>query len=192
MSANIDHNHNDNSNIDPIESLHETNNDLDSEDNSEKKYNRNKKDKKDKDKKDERNLKKTNITDINEDFKDMILTWLALDEKIKEINGELKEFKDEKKQFETYILEYMEKQKDDVILTTKGAITRNTKESKSAITPEIIQETLTKILNNKDTAYVYTNEILAKRTIKQTTNLKRQTIKPQKNNKQKNNNLIKN
>ena len=192
MSANIDHNHIDNSNIDPIESLHETNNDLDSEDNSEKKYNRNKKDKKDKDKKDERNLKKTNITDINEDFKDMILTWLALDEKIKEINGELKEFKDEKKQFETYILEYMEKQQDDVILTTKGAITRNTKESKSAITPEIIQETLTKILNNKDTAYVYTNEILAKRTIKQTTNLKRQTIKPQKNNKQKNNNFIKN
>jgi len=175
----------DNSNIDPIESLNDTNKDLE---NDLINHNSNKnKSNKNKHKQDDPNLKKTDITDVSEDFKDMILTWLALDEKIKEINEELKEYKDEKKQFESYILEYMEKQKDDVIVTNKGAITRNVKESKSAITPEIIQETLTKILNNKDTAYVCTTEILSKRTIKQSTNLKRQVIKSQKPQKTKNN-----
>ena len=178
MSNNNEHDYLDNSNVDPIESLNTTNKDLENDEINVKTKKKNKKD--------DNHLKKTDITEINEDFKDMILSWLALDEKIKEINNELKEFKDEKKQFESYILEYMEKQKDDVIMTNKGAITRNIKESKSAITPEIIQETLTKILNNKDTAYVCTNEIMSRRTIKQSTNLKRQTIKPQKNNKQKN------
>jgi len=176
----------DNSNIDPIESLNDTNNDLINDSINHKSNNKNNKNNK-KDKKDDSHLKKTDITDVSEDFKDMILTWLALDEKIKEINEELKEYKDEKKQFESYILEYMEKQKDDVIVTNKGAITRNVKESKSAITPEIIQETLTKILNNKDTAYVCTTEILSRRTIKQSTNLKRQVIKSQKPQKTKNN-----
>ena len=178
MSNNNEHDYLDNSNVDPIESLNTTNKDLENDEINVKTKKKNKKD--------DNHLKKTDITEINEDFKDMILSWLALDEKIKEINNELKEFKDEKKQFESYILDYMEKQKDDVILTTKGAISRNVKESKSPITPEIIQETLNKILNNKDTAYVCTNEIMSRRTIKQSTNLKRQTIKPQKNNKQKN------
>lgn len=192
MSDNYDHDSLDNSNVDPIESLNDTNKDLinDTVGTFGEINHKSNKNKSKKNKTDDSNLKKTDITDVTEDFKDMILTWLALDEKIKEINEELKEYKDEKKQFESYILEYMEKQKDDVIVTNKGAITRNVRESKSAITPEIIQETLTKILNNKDTAYVCTTEILSRRTVKQSTNLKRQTIKPQKSQKPRNN-LIK-
>ncbi len=178
-----------------IESLNITNNHLSNDDNIDDnlpKQTKGKKQTKEKKNKDDSNLKKTTIEEIDEDFKDMIFSWVALDEKIKEINNDLKDIKDEKKQFENYILEYMEKQRDDVIMTNKGAITRNVKDSKSAITPEIIQETLSKILKDKDTAYVCTNEILSRRTIKQSSNLKRQKIKTNNNKIKKNKNNEKN
>lgn len=117
------------------------------------------------------------IEQIDENLKILILSWIAKDEEIKEINENLKEMKDDKKQFENYILEYLEKnnsiKNNTVITTKKGNIIKNVKDSKSAITPDLIQKTLTEILNDKDKAFIYTNEISNKRAVKQNINLKR-------------------
>ena len=126
------------------------NNEKDNNDNNEKdnneKYTNNKNDKNDKKKynnqkskiKSNKNneSKKTDIDmtntisidEIDPNLKDMILSWMALDDKISQLNLKIKEIKDEKKQFENYILELMTQAKENVITTNKGVIYKNTKE----------------------------------------------------------------
>jgi hypothetical protein len=75
----------------------------------------------------------------------------------------------------------------EIILTDKGNITRNVRESKSPLTPELIKNTLTDLLKCGTTADTYTNNIMEKRTKKETVTLKRKDIvekkKKVKNNK---------
>ena len=179
------------------------NNEKDNNDNNEKdnneKYTNNKNDKNDKKKynnqkskiKSNKNneSKKTDIDmtntisidEIDPNLKDMILSWMALDDKISQLNLKIKEIKDEKKQFENYILELMTQAKENVITTNKGVIYKNTKESKGQITQDIIQDTLVKILKDNDTAFICTNEIMTKRPIKKNINLKKKFKKIKKN-----------
>ena len=115
---------------------------------------------------------KLQLEDINDDLKDMILNWMTLDDKIRELNEQLKELKDEKKQYENYIIDNLQDYDNTVIITTKGNITKSTKSSKGSITPEIIQETLTTLLKDNHTASFYVSKIHEKRPIKQLINLK--------------------
>lgn len=88
------------------------------------------------------------------------------------MNIELKDLKDEKKQFENYIIDNMKNIKENIILTNKGSIIRNTRESKTSITSDLIQNTLSKILRDESKASLLTSEIESKRPLKQLTSLK--------------------
>ena len=105
-------------------------------------------------------------------MKEIILSWIALDEKINELNIELKDLKEEKKQFENYIIDNMKNTKENIILTNKGSIIRNTRENKTSITSELIQSTLSKILKDESKASLLTSEIESKRQFKQSISLK--------------------
>lgn len=125
-------------------------------------------------------FKKTNVDEMGDNdslFKDLIITWFALDDRIKEVNESLKELKDEKKQVEEAILQRMEEDDEEIIETSKGNLVRQKKESKSAITPELISQILAKSLKNDNVAQECTDEILKGRVSKETINLKRQIIK---------------
>ena len=76
--------------------------------------------------------------------------------------------------------------KQEVIITDKGNITRNIKESKGPLTPELIKATLTNILKCSVTADSYTNHIIDKRPLKESISLKRKDIGDIKNKKIKN------
>lgn len=106
-------------------------------------------------------------------LKTFIIEWLSLDDQIKVYRDSIKELTDEKKQYENQILELMNIIKQDKILTDKGNIERNIKTIKSPLTTDLIKLTLTDILKCQQTADIYTNHILDKRTLKETINLKR-------------------
>jgi hypothetical protein len=109
-------------------------------------------------------------------LKTLIVEWLSLDDQIKSYNEVVKDLKDEKKQFESQILELMGALKQEVILTDKGNLTRTVKESKEPLTPDLIKSTLAEILKCNDTADTYTNQIMDKRKVKEVVNLKRKEI----------------
>jgi hypothetical protein len=113
-------------------------------------------------------------------LKTLIIEWLALDDQIKTYKEYIKDKSDEKKQYEDQILELMKVLNQEIILTDKGNITRNIKESKSPLTPELIKNTLTDLLKCPTTADTYTNNIMDKRTKKETVSLKRKDITEKK------------
>ena len=113
-------------------------------------------------------------------LKTLIIEWLALDDQIKTYKEFIKDKTDEKKQYEEQILELMKVLNQEIILTDKGNITRNIKESKSPLTPDLIKNTLTDLLKCSTTADTYTNNIMEKRTKKETVTLKRKEINEKK------------
>ena len=113
-------------------------------------------------------------------LKTLIIEWLALDDQIKAYKDHIKDKSDEKKQYEEQILQLMKVLGQEIILTDKGNIIRNVKESKSPLTPELIKNTLTDLLKCSTTADTYTNNILDKRTKKEIVALKRKEIKEKK------------
>ena len=118
------------------------------------------------------------VIKINKDnLKTLIIEWLALDEQIKTYRDTIKDMNDEKKQYETQILELMNTLNQDTITTNKGIITRNKKESKGAITQELIKSTLSTLLKCQETADTYTSLIFDKRSVKEIINLKRKDFK---------------
>lgn len=136
------------------------------------------------------NSKKICIVDKSV-LKTLILEWLALDDNIKSYRDTIKDMTEEKKQYESQILDLMNTLKQETILTDKGNITRNVKTSKGSLTPELIKTTLTDILKCSETADTYTNQILEKRVPKESINLKRQEIKVKNKVKQVKKNIFK-
>ena len=116
-------------------------------------------------------------------LKTLIIEWLALDDQIKVYRDFIKDKTEEKKQYEEQILDLMKLLEQDVILTDKGNLTRNIKESKGALTPELIKNTLTDLLKCGSTAETYTNNIMDKRLKKEIISLKRKEIKEKKTKK---------
>ena len=135
----------------------------------------------------EKHMKNKHSQNISEDnkkiitidknaLKTLIIEWLTLDDTIKVYKEKIKDITEEKKQFESQILDLMNELKQDVIITDKGNLTRNVTEKKGAITPELIKSTLSELLKCQETADVYTCTILDKRVIKESVALKRKDI----------------
>jgi hypothetical protein len=115
--------------------------------------------------------------EIKEKFKKIVISWVQLDDKIKVINTELKNIKDEKKQYEEYILNFMEKYNENVITLSNGLLKKNVLQTKSSIKEEMIQEAIEEITKDAEQAYSITQKIIQKREINEKITLKRQLLK---------------
>ena len=118
-----------------------------------------------------------------EELKELIKNWLNLDEKCKILADESKDIKMEKKQYETYILGFMEKTNKDVIKTNDSTLRKNVKETKGAPKEEHILKTLTKILENAEQAYKITQQILEDIPSKEVISLKKDKCETKKTKK---------
>jgi len=108
-----------------------------------------------------------------EDLKEMIINWLALDDKVKEINTTVKDLNNEKKQFESYILDYMTKLNKPTIDTTSGKLVKDEKKTKKGLKEEMVATALTEITGDKKKAAEYTKIIFDKRPDVENIKLKR-------------------
>ena len=117
------------------------------------------------------------IIKINKEiFKTLIIEYLSLDDQIRSFKETIKDKTEEKKQYESQILELMGTLKQNIIITDKGNLERSVKESKGPLTPELIKSALTDILKCSDTANTYTDAIVIKRPTKELIALKRKII----------------
>lgn len=111
--------------------------------------------------------------EITEEFVEVVKNWVKIDDDIRKKNQEIKELKDERKEFETFILEYMDKINESVINISDGKLRRNKSASKGALKQESIQNALLDITQDSSKAMQMTKYIMDKRPITERVNLKR-------------------
>ena len=118
---------------------------------------------------------------VPSEFKDLVVTWVEIDNNIRTLNSQLKEIKEEKKQYEQSVLEYLETIGENVIEISDGKLRRNVSKTKGALKHEIIQSALTDCTNDPEKAFQMTNYIMNKRPIVERVNLKRTKNRGPKN-----------
>jgi hypothetical protein len=115
-----------------------------------------------------------------DDLKEMIINWLKLDDEIKEIGAVVKDKNLEKKQFESYILDYMTKLNKPIIDTSSGKLIKNESKTKKALKEDMVIGALTEITGDKVKASEFTKFIFDKRPEVENTRLKRMKLPVQK------------
>lgn len=125
----------------------------------------------------EKNIIEETDEELKKKFKNIVISWVQLDDKIKVINTELKNMKDEKKQYEDFILGFMEKYNENMITLSNGLLKRNVSQTKESIKEEMIQEAIEEYTKDIEQAYTITQKIIEKRQTNERITLKRQSNK---------------
>jgi hypothetical protein len=115
--------------------------------------------------------------ELKKKFKNIVISWVHLDDKIKIINSELKNMKDEKKQYEDFILSFMEKYNENMITLSNGILKKSVSQTKQSIKEEMIQEVIEEFTKDMEQAYSITQKIIQKREVNEKVTLKRQNNK---------------
>ena len=112
-------------------------------------------------------------TNSNTEIKEMIKSWLEADEKIDALNKQLKELKDEKKQFENFIIDYMDENHNIEVSSGGSRIKKAVQKTRAGFNEKVIIAGLTEITKGDETkAKDITKIISQKREMKEKTYLK--------------------
>ena len=119
------------------------------------------------------NNKKT----ISNEFIQTVKKYLELDDQIKEFKNKIKEISTDKKQYEEFILNYLQSIDEKTIDIADGKLIRNVYKSQGSLKKELIQKTLIDIVGDSIKATSITEQIINSRPIVEKVSLKRTTIK---------------
>ena len=111
--------------------------------------------------------------EITEEFVEVVKSWVTIDDEIRKKLIEIKELKDERKEFETFILEYMGKINESVIDISDGKLRKNKSNTKAGLKQESIQSALQDITQDTVKAMEMTKYIMDNRPTTERINLKR-------------------
>ncbi len=120
---------------------------------------------------------------VTKEFQEMVVNWVTIDDEVRELQAKMKELKEEKKQYEGFILEFLESVDEKMIQISDGNLRRNVSKTKGPLKPELIQTALTDLTKNKDTAMQMTKYIMEKRPVTERINLKRTSFRKKKGGK---------
>ena len=110
---------------------------------------------------------------ITEEFKEVVVNWVKIDDDIRSLNQKIKDLKDEKKEFEVFILEYMNTINENVINISDGKLRLNRSKTKAPLKEENIQSALLDITKDSNKALELTKYIFQSRPLTERVNLKR-------------------
>jgi aminoglycoside phosphotransferase family enzyme len=82
-----------------------------------------------------------------------------------------------KKQYEDFILDFMEKYNENMITLSNGILKKNVSQTKQSINEEMINEAIEEFTKDAEQAYTITQKIIQKRQVNEKISLKRQVIK---------------
>ena len=123
---------------------------------------------------DEENQNNQSNNPTTDEIKEMIKSWLEADEKIDALNKQLKDLKDEKKQYENFIIDYMEENHNVEVSGAGGKIRKAVQKSRAGFNEKVIITGLTEITKGDETkAKDITKIISQKREMKEKTYLKK-------------------
>lgn len=117
---------------------------------------------------------------VTKEFQEAVIEFVKLDDKARKLGKQMKHFKQEKKQYEDIILNFMETNKENVIEITGGKLRINKATTKAPLKHETIQSTLAKKFKDTKKAFEITNLIVNDRPMVERRNLKRTGTKGEK------------
>jgi hypothetical protein len=119
---------------------------------------------------------------ISNEFKQMVIDWVNIDNELKLTCNKIKELKTNRKDIEQKILLQMKHIKLDLFEIDNGKIRKNVSKTKGALKHETIQNSLFKIFNDIQKANNVTKAILDDRQVVERIRLKRTYKRPNKSN----------
>jgi hypothetical protein len=114
-----------------------------------------------------------NLNNPQVQYKEMVKSWLETDEKISKLMTTLKELKDEKKQYENYIIDYMDENHNIEVSVPEGKIKKAMLKSKGGFNEKVIITGLAEITKDETKAKDITKVISQKRENKEKIYLKK-------------------
>jgi hypothetical protein len=106
-------------------------------------------------------------------YKLMVKSWIETDDKINKLMTTLKELKDEKKQYENYIIDYMDENHNVEVSIPEGKIKKTMLKSKGGFNEKVIITGLAEITKDETKAKDITKVISQKRENKEKIYLKK-------------------
>lgn len=110
---------------------------------------------------------------VTDEFKNKVLKWLSIDDKIREYRQQIKILIKEKKDNEEYILSFLENVGEKELAVTDGKLRRNVSKTKASLNKVSIQKALDDIVKDKTKASQMVEYIINNRPIVERINLKR-------------------
>lgn len=110
---------------------------------------------------------------ISSEFRDTVIKYLEIDDKLKLIKEKTKILTTEKKDKEEFILNYLQSINEKIIDVPNGKLRRNVSKKQGPLKKETIQNTLTEIVGDATKAYAMTEKIIKSRPIIEQITLKR-------------------
>lgn len=110
---------------------------------------------------------------VTTDFKKKVLKWLEIDDEIRSIRAKSSELTKEKKQYEEFILSFLENVGEKELAVNDGKLRRNVSKTKAPLNKASIQQALTEIVKDKTKASTMTEHIINSRPMVERVNLKR-------------------
>ena len=102
-----------------------------------------------------------------------VITWVKLDDQIRENRAQTKILLDEKKQYEQFILDFLENTNEKVLEISDGRLRRNVSKTKAPLKKETIFNSLKEITKDEEKSLKLTEYIINNRAMVERVNLKR-------------------
>ena len=109
-----------------------------------------------------------------EDFIEVVKKWVAIDDMVKEATLKIREWKNEKKELEEGILEYMKKTDQDVLsMSTGGTLRMSLSKTKQGLKEDYIRDVLQKFIGDPNETAKIVGTLMSDRPQKERCYLKR-------------------
>jgi len=110
---------------------------------------------------------------VTREFRDKVIKWIEIDDSIRELRAKTKELTTEKKQYEEYILSYMDQIEEKCFNIKDGKLRKNVSKTKGPLKKQIIHQALVEIVGDSNKATAMTEHIINSRPTVERVNLKR-------------------
>ena len=117
---------------------------------------------------------------ITEEFVEMVKCRVKLDDEIRDLQNKIKTLKSDKKDYESFILEYMDKIDEKVIEISDGKLRQNKSNTKTGLKEQNVQSALFELTQDSNKAFEMTKYIMNKRPTVERVNLKRTKFRSKK------------
>lgn len=117
---------------------------------------------------------------VTKEFRNNVIKYLDIDDKIKELRNKTKELTKEKKDMEDNILNFLETVEEKSIVVRDGKLIRNVSKCKAPLKKEMIVKALSEITGDLNKANTMTDHIFNSRQTVERINLKRTRNKKKK------------
>lgn len=121
--------------------------------------------------------------ELHNEFKDKVVAYIKADDKIRELQNVLKDYRKIKKDSEEGILRHLERLGESMINVTGGKLRKNQYESKAALKKELIKEALAEKIKDVVIVEELLNKMEDKREVKINVSIKRTFEREKKPNK---------